>query len=128
MPWCSLPFTSDARLLKQKLASLFQISGIPTLVILDSKGNFITDAARNDVMRVGNSVEKGKELVEKWKMTQAVPIEQAQLSGGGQGGGILWNIVMMFMRNPMYLVGMFYLVKKWIKWIQNAQQSDQEEL
>lgn len=79
-------------------------------------------------MRVGNSVEKGKELVEKWKMTQAVPIEQAQLSGGGQGGGILWNIVMMFMRNPMYLVGMFYLVKKWIKWIQNAQQSDQEEL
>jgi hypothetical protein len=133
MPWCSLPFSNEARALKQKLANMLKISGIPTLIVLDSKGNFVTDAGRNDVMQVvgttgGNmSVqdEKGKELVKRWKETQAVPMEEAQLSGGGQGG-ILWNMVMIILRNPMYLVGMFYLIKKLIKTLQSTQGGDQE--
>ena len=67
-------------------------------------------------MRVGNSVEKGKELVERWKEM-----------GGGQGG-MLWNIVMTFLKNPVYLVGMFFLVKKLIKRAQSGKQQagDQE--
>lgn len=131
MPWCSLPFSNEARALKQKLANMLKISGIPTLIVLDSKGNFVTDAGRNDVMQVvGRGTmsvqeEKGKELVKRWKETQAVPIEEAQFSGGGQGG-ILWNMVMIILRNPMYLVGMFYLIKKLIKMLQSMQGGDEE--
>lgn len=123
MPWCSLPVTNTAQI-KQKLADKLKISGIPTLVVLDSKGNFVSDTARNDVMLVGNSVEKGKELVDRWKTAEAVPIEEAQLSGTGQGG-ILWRIVMTFLRNPMYIVGLLFFVKKFMRKLQNAEQREE---
>jgi len=126
MPWCSLPFhttTNDhaaSRAIKQKLANIFHISGIPTLIVLDSKGNFVTDGGRNDVMRVGDSMTKGKELVQKWKEIQAVPLEEAQFSGG-QGGGIVKSVIMTILRNPMYLVGMFYLIKRLIQRVKSLQ-------
>lgn len=123
MPWCSLPVTNTAQI-KQKLADKLKISGIPTLVVLDSKGNFVSDTARNDVMLVGNSVEKGKELVDRWKTAEAVPIEEAQLSGTGQGG-ILWRIVMTFLRNPMYIVGLLFFVKKFMRKLQNVEQREE---
>ncbi|XP_072013165.1 nucleoredoxin-like [Amphiura filiformis] len=48
MPWLTLPF-GDAR--KAKLSSLFEISGIPTLVILDEEGKMITDNGRGKVTK-----------------------------------------------------------------------------
>lgn len=71
-------------------------------------------------MRVGDSMTKGKELVQKWKEIQAVPLEEAQFSGG-QGGGIVKSMIMAILRNPMYLVGMFYLIKRLIQRVKSLQ-------
>ncbi len=83
MPWASLPiFGSSA--IKQKLADSLKISGIPTLVVLDAKNGFyISDNARFDVAGACGNEEKSKALIESWKSTEAVPIEQATLSGSG---------------------------------------------
>ena len=75
--------------IKQDLAVTLNIQGLPTLVVMDVKsGKFVTDNARNEVDRAGDSA-KCLDLIKKWKETEAVPIEEANFSSSGQGG-ILW--------------------------------------
>lgn len=88
MPWKSLPPLDSAHI-KQKLADSLKISGIPALIVLDGDGNFVTDLAKDDVHAAGTNEVKCKEVIQKWKALEAVPIAEAQLSGSGQGG-ILW--------------------------------------
>ena len=86
MPWKSLPVLGSAPI-KQKLADSLQISGIPALVVLDAKsGHFVSDTARFDVAKVLGDDEKSKRLIESWKNTEAVPFEEASLSGTAPGG------------------------------------------
>ncbi len=86
MPWKSLPVFGTAQI-KQKLADRLKISGIPALIALDANtGHFISDTARLDVAQALGSDEKSKSLIESWKNTEAVPIEEAQLSGSGPDG------------------------------------------
>jgi len=47
MPWFALPFADRAR--KQKLSSRFKVSGIPSLIILDSNAKLITLSGRHEV-------------------------------------------------------------------------------
>eukprot|EP01083_Nonionella_stella_P200626 734581_1 len=69
-----------------------KISGIPSLIVLEAKtGHFVTDNARMEVSAVNGS-ESGEELIQKWKDAEAVPIEEANLSGSGQGG-LLWRMI-----------------------------------
>ena len=68
--------------IKQKLAESLQITGIPALIVLGAKtGHFIFDNARSEVLSVHKDDEKCKELIQKGKDTEAVPITEAQLSG-----------------------------------------------
>jgi len=46
MPWIALPLGSEV---SKKLSALYEVSGIPRLVILDPKGNVVNSNARNDV-------------------------------------------------------------------------------
>lgn len=86
MPFKSLPVHDSAHI-KQNIANKLKISGIPSLIVLEAKtGHFVTDQARMEVSAAGGS---GEELIQKWKDAEAVPIEEAQLSGNGQGG-LLW--------------------------------------
>jgi nucleoredoxin len=110
MPWFSLSPTDSAHI-KQKLADRLHISGIPALVALDKNGHFISDQSRNEVTYAAANETKCKELINKWKNIDAVPIEDAKLSGGGPRG-ILSQILMKFLSNPMYIVGLYYLFKK----------------
>lgn len=48
MPWLALPFEKEK---KAELSSKYQVRGIPTLVILNSKGELITKNGRGDVSR-----------------------------------------------------------------------------
>ena len=48
MPWLSLPYANRAA--KNALSSKYKVSGIPTLVILDEKGEVITKEGRSAVM------------------------------------------------------------------------------
>ncbi len=57
MNWMALPY-GDER--KEKLAAKFNVSGIPKLVILNSKGAVITEKGRNYV--TGENIE----IFEKW--------------------------------------------------------------
>ena len=47
MPWLGLPY--PLRDLKEKLSKKFNVRGIPTLVVLDKEGNFITAKGRDQV-------------------------------------------------------------------------------
>ena len=97
---------------KQNLARLFQVRGIPSLVAIDAKsGKFITGDARTGVMMAGNNKEKQNKLVESWKSKEAVPVEQASLSSGGQEVGKS-SILTFLLRNPVYIIGIWYVVRK----------------
>jgi nucleoredoxin len=89
MPWTSLP-TLGSSAIKQSLADSLKISGIPALVVLDAKtGHFISDNARFDVSNAHGNEVKCEALIDTWKKTEAVPIEEAQLSGSGSDGFVL---------------------------------------
>ncbi|CAI2383952.1 unnamed protein product [Moneuplotes crassus] len=61
MPWCAIGYNdSRAKLFKQQ----FGITGIPTLVILNKKGEIITYDGRADVQSMR------AECIEEWRNTQ----------------------------------------------------------
>lgn len=60
-------------------------------------------------------------LIESWKSTEAVPIDQAVFSGSSSTW--LGSILMYFARNPVYLVGVFYFVKRFFKYLEELGQS-----
>ena len=56
MPWLALPFGDDH---KQSLSKKYGIRSIPTLIIIDAKGNTITTGGRGQVSKEGASAYKG---------------------------------------------------------------------
>jgi nucleoredoxin len=124
MPWCSLPPTDTAHI-KQKIADRLRISGIPSLVALDKNGLFLSDHCRNDVTYAAGNETKCKELINKWKSIDAIPIEDAKLSGSGPRG-VLSQILMKFLSNPMYMVGLYYLFKKLVIKFQDISEEQNE--
>ena len=55
MKWLAIPYASP---LREKVKSQFKVGGIPTLVLLDGKGNVVSDNARWDVALLGNDAYK----------------------------------------------------------------------
>lgn len=47
MPWHAIPYTDETRI--QNLKQKFSITGIPTLVVMDKKGEEITKEGRLDI-------------------------------------------------------------------------------
>lgn len=47
MPWLSVPYTDIT--LRQDLTECFNVRGIPYLVLIDKKGNVITENGRTEV-------------------------------------------------------------------------------
>jgi nucleoredoxin len=158
MPWCSLPPTGrlhstsivlifslpfsfpfssftyfcsnkiDTAHIKQKIADRLRISGIPSLVALDKNGLFLSDHCRNDVTYAAGNETKCKELINKWKSIDAIPIEDAKLSGSGPRG-VFSQILMKLLSNPMYMVGLYYLFKKlMIKFQDISEEQNESEL
>lgn len=128
MPWlAAIPAYKNAETnkLHSNLAAKFKIQGIPTLIILDAKtGYFITDDGRTDVMEASTDEAK-KELVESWKAKEAVPIEQAVFGAGGPSG--LMSVVQFFAKNPLYIVGGWYLFKRLMRYLEALGSEDDDE-
>ena len=127
MPWTAIPFHQGSAAIKQSLSSLLKISGIPSLIVLDCKtGNFISNTARDDVYNQGSKF--GEQLIEKWKRKEHVPIDKSTelLSGSSQGGGFLWKMILLFARKPMYIVGMYFLIRKGLNYLEEI--GKEEEL
>ena len=55
MKWLAIPYASP---LREKIKSQFNVHGIPTLIILDEKGNVVSRDARWDVAMLGNDAYK----------------------------------------------------------------------
>ena len=55
MKWLAIPYASP---LREKIKTQFKGNGIPTLVLLDGKGNVVSDNARWDVALLGNDAYK----------------------------------------------------------------------
>ncbi|KAL3777728.1 hypothetical protein HJC23_009200 [Cyclotella cryptica] len=127
MPWlASVPAFSgmDANERQRKLADMFKIQGIPSLIILDAKtGNFITDDARNQVIQATTDEAK-LALLESWKAAEAVPIEQAVFASGGSNSW-LGSIFLFFARNPVFMIGMFYFVKRSLRYLEELGKTDE---
>ena len=65
MKWPAIPYTSP---LREKIKSQFKVNGIPTLVILDGKGNVVSRDARWDVAM------KGNEAYKRWQSPDYKPL------------------------------------------------------
>jgi nucleoredoxin len=117
MPW--LAIGSEGVQIKKDLASKLQITGIPTVIVLDAKtGLFITNSARNEIQKSAGNVTKCNEVVAGWKSIEPVPLEEGiPLSQG------LFSIKGMFMallKNPMYIFGTLYMIKWLIRTFSNT--------
>jgi hypothetical protein len=76
MPWLAL----ESQRHKTHASKKCHIQGIPSLIVLNGEGKFVTDRARNDVAAAGGDPEKVKALLEQWNGVEAVPIEEAKFS------------------------------------------------
>ena len=65
MPWLALPYEDEARVAALKIR--FEIKALPTLVVLDSKGEKISEDARQEVTSAGQSEEAAKAVLTSWK-------------------------------------------------------------
>lgn len=155
MPWLSLPETnpsdkttsssspSSVVEIKNQLATMCQVRGIPTLIVLEkSTGHFVTDQARNQIQQaIGSNPVNAqafacRELVTKtWKEeTAKVPLSEAQFGvssagGGGAGGGggiftMIITILIRFFKNPINLFAMMYFFKMFMRKYKDMQTGD----
>jgi nucleoredoxin len=107
MPWTALQNEEQ----KQALSTLFQIRGIPTLIVLDvATARVITMQGRQDV----TNNNKDFSAFAKWQATAPITIHEA--TGPGAAGaepqrGVLRTLVMSILTNPLYIFGTIYIVK-----------------
>jgi hypothetical protein len=81
MPWLALENQRHKTLVTRKC----HVRDIPALVVLDGKGNFITDTAVGDVIQAQDQVEKIAQVFAMWKAKEALPLEEATFSQSGPG-------------------------------------------
>ncbi len=74
MKWLAIPYASP---LREKIKSQFKVNGIPTLVLLDGKGNVVSDNARWDVALLGNDAYK------RWQSPNYKPLTYEDAKKGG---------------------------------------------
>ena len=94
------------------------MQGIPTAIVLDAKGNFVTDNARAEIMGA-SSDESKKALVQSWMAKEAVPLDQAVFGSGGDGSDSL--IVKAFkhiLTRPAYIFGLLYFAKQLLLYLE----------
>lgn len=124
MPWLALPSDEGAAAIKNSLAEKLKITGIPSLIVLDKAGNFVTDQARTPVTAAAADKTKCMDLCKEWKQVEPVPLDQAKLGSSNSlfAGGFM-GIVMTVLKNPMYIFGMIYIVKWVMRKIDEMKQS-----
>jgi hypothetical protein len=129
MPWYTLhPFldsnnndskttTNNMNEIRSKLGVTFQIKGIPTLIVLDrTTGLFITNDARTHIMSHPTSSNKSySSVIEKWKSIEPVTIEEGIRKANQIYDGTIYSIIKFIinwlLQNPLYILGLFYVVK-----------------
>jgi thiol-disulfide isomerase/thioredoxin len=117
MPWTAIATDAESAQIKSALATRLKIQGIPALIVLQVKtGLFVTGDARTPIqgLQVDNKTAV-TQLLNEWKNTEAVALEEGASSGGGGVGGLgsmIWKLLMTIMKNPAYIFAMLYFYKQ----------------
>ena len=53
MPWLSIPYKKQQR--RKRILDYYKIINIPTLVLIDSKGNLLSSTCVNDICKLGQN-------------------------------------------------------------------------
>lgn len=69
-------------------------------------------------MRATNDESKKKALIETWKSKEAVPINQAVFGTGRSSDSLLLKAFKYIASNPMYIFGILYFVKKFLRYLE----------
>lgn len=123
MPWLALPPEGTAHL-KNQLAQILQIQGIPTVVVLNAQADYLTNQGRVQVSNHCTSKAKAQALITEWKQTKAVPISQAIMPQQGPQG--IWKAIYFILRNPLYIFGALYLWKTVMRYLDDYMDDDHD--
>ena len=122
MPWLAIPTDAEAAKIKTELARRFNLSGIPTLIVLDAKtGLFVTSQARQQVYDLGETASNkdvARKLVDTWLAHDKVPIDQAHLLEPPMN--LFMQVLMAVLKNPMYMFAMLYFFKMIMRHVNGA--------
>jgi Thioredoxin-like len=95
MPFLAMPAGSTSY--KNELTKLLKITGMPALVVLDEEGNVVSVQGVKKIsdLEKGN-IEQANALVERWKKTRPIPMEQVKqdmtlLHGQIERGTVYWT-------------------------------------
>ena len=114
MPWLAVPNDEGAAAIKNRLAQLFEISGIPTSIVLQvPSGQYVTDAVRDPVVGAAPDKEKALKLVQSWKSMASVPLEEAaqKRKADEPKQHPLVTLLFYIFKNPIYIFGLMYFFK-----------------
>ena len=113
MPWAAIPTDSGAAKMKSDLAGKLQIRGIPALIVLDAKsGLFVTAETREQIQKLKiTDAAAVKQLVESWKATERLTLEEGAQKQSSGGGSLLMKLFFLILKNPMYIFGLLYFAK-----------------
>lgn len=126
MPWLAMVPVFEKSQTQKRLMNMFKIQGIPTLIVLDAlTGNFVTANGRTEVMKATND-ESRKVLFQSWLAKKAVPLDQANFAEGGDDSTLLWKVVMYIAKRPAYIIGIYYLVKKLLLYLETMRKQEIE--
>jgi hypothetical protein len=70
------------------------------------------------------SDESKRALMESWKSTEAVPLDQAVFSSGSSSW--LGSILVFIAKNPVYLFGILYFVKQFFRYLERLGEDVEE--
>ena len=92
--------------LRTDLASLCQVKGIPSGIVLNAQGLFITNKGREDIQ------SKRTSCVNDWRQREPLPIAEGISQVNDMSpGGMVWQLFMGLLKNPIYLFGLLYMFK-----------------
>ena len=125
MPWLSLPAAEGVANVKNRLAQTFEITGIPTSIVLDvASGQYITDDVRDPVVAAASAGtnDQALQLLQQWKSMPSVPLEEAaqkRKSNVSQRNPLL-ALIFYILKNPVYIFGLLYIFKQLRKQLANS--------
>jgi len=117
MPWLAIPTDAEAAERKTSLSKLFQVTGIPTTIVLDTNGNYITDDPRSTVTQkvADGSKEDAFRIVQAWNHMDLVPLSEAadarKAGESNQNESAFRTFISFMLKNPMYMFGLLYFFK-----------------
>ena len=70
--------------------------------------------------------EAKKDLIQSWLEKEAVPLDEAEF-GTGSSQSLMMKVFMFFVNRPVWIVGLYYMMKKGIEYLDELGREDEIE-